>query len=504
MAMGRKQMEKIYSDMDEDLKLKMVGEFKNNTIRRRLIILSTATLAFLSLLAVTFYFNVFSLKSDIATLEDFYNLFNNVLELRRYEKNFFLGIGSDNYQQIMYYLDNIEENTERLSDSITRTVDKIGFLTFRQNFLNYRTTMKQIRMNDKQDVLKIRELGKQMVEFTQNVLDQKRTQIHGALHRTLVGFMLTTVCAIMFIFLMIHFQVVNVLLRLVSLRKATKKVAHGDFTPIDYDRRKEDEISSLIQDFNKMISEIESRQEQLLRTRRLAAIGTFSSGIAHELNNPLNNISLTADTLYDEYDSLDPAEGKELIVEIIDQTDRASSVVKNLLDFCREAIPEQQNLNIKEVIEGTAKVIRNQFRLASVWLEDYLPDSLPPVRGNKNELQQVFLNLFLNSIHAMPEGGLIHLDGGEEPKGYIRIGVNDTGSGISAEKIEHIFDPFYTTKPVGQGTGLGLSIVYGIVKKHGGYIEVRSKDKQGTTFSIFLPIAAEKDNEKDNGSSSSN
>jgi signal transduction histidine kinase len=89
----------------------------------------------------------------------------------------------------------------------------------------------------------------------------------------------------------------------------------------------------------------------------------------------------------------------------------------------------------------------------------------------------------------MPEGGLIHLDAKLEPAGYLRIDVNDTGIGIPPEKIEDIFDPFYTTKPVGQGTGLGLSIVYGIVKKHGGYIEVNSKINIGTTFSIFLPIA---------------
>ena len=121
-------------------------------------------------------------------------------------------------------------------------------------------------------------------------------------------------------------------------------------------------------------------------------------------------------------------------------------------------------------------------------MEDYIPDTLPAVRGDMKEMQQVFLNLFLNSIYAIDGGGLIHIDGKMGPPGYIQIDFNDTGCGIPDEKLGHIFDPFYTDKPVGRGTGLGLSIVYGIIKKHRGYIEVRSKVNVGTTFSIYLPI----------------
>ena len=468
----------------------MLREFKSHTIWRRLIILSGATLGFFVMLAITFAWNIASLKSDVVAIEDFYNLFNNVLELRRYEKNYLFGVGSDNFQRITFYLDSIEKDTHHLSDGIIKTVGKLDFLNFRQNLLAYRAFINKKEGGDAIDVATISHLGKTIVDFTQDILTSRRTQIHAAFNKTLFGFMMATGSIFTFIFLFIHFQVVSVLLRLASLQKATQKVANGDFTPININSGKPDEISSLIQDFNKMVAEIENRQEQLVRSRRLAAIGTFSSGIAHELNNPLNNISLTADALQEEYDTLDQDEAKEMIADIILQTDRASSVVKNLLDFCRRTPPVQERLNIKEVVEGTAKLIRNQLRLESIWLEDYIPATLPVIRGDKKEMQQVFLNLFLNSIHAISSGGgLIHIDGKMGPPGYIRVDFNDTGRGIAEEKLEHIFDPFYTDKPVGQGTGLGLSIVYGIIKKHGGYIEVRSKVNVGTTFSIFLPIA---------------
>jgi signal transduction histidine kinase len=273
------------------------------------------------------------------------------------------------------------------------------------------------------------------------------------------------------------------------VQQATKDLLRGKFTPIVDNALKNDEVSNLILAFNKMGTEIEIKQEQLVQSRKLAAIGTFSSGIAHELNNPLNNISLSADALLEEYDELTAAEAKAIVIDIILQTERASEVVKDLLDFCRDKTPTSSRLNIKNVIKATTKLIANQLRLNSIWLEDYVPDNLPLVVGDHQKLQQVFLNLFVNAIHVMPEGGLIHLDAKLEPEGYMRIDVNDTGTGIPPEKIEDIFDPFYTTKPVGQGTGLGLSIVYGIVKKHGGYIEVNSKINVGTTFAIYLPIA---------------
>ena len=281
--------------------------------------------------------------------------------------------------------------------------------------------------------------------------------------------------------------------RMSFLQKAIRDLTNDNFTPIRDSKEENDEVSELLLAFNKMASELNTKQNQLIQSRKLAAIGTFSSGIAHELNNPLNNISLSADTLLEEGNSLGVEEAKEILDDIMIQTDRASRIVKKLLDFSRDKAPETIRLNIKDVINSTVNLITNQLKINSIWVENYIPEDLPEINGDPQKLQQVFLNLFLNSIQVMPDGGLIYLEVLKEPNGYIRINVGDTGCGIAPKHQEHIFDPFYTTKEVGKGTGLGLSIVYGIIKKHGGYIEVKSKMNIGTTFSVYLPIAEQSD-----------
>ncbi|HDK43769.1 MAG TPA: two-component sensor histidine kinase, partial [Desulfobacteraceae bacterium] len=216
-----------------------------------------------------------------------------------------------------------------------------------------------------------------------------------------------------------------------------------------------------------------------------------SSGIAHELNNPLNNISLSADMLLEEYDDIPKDEAREILRDILAQTDRAGNIVRDLLDFTRDKKPTIRKLRICDVIAGAKKLIENELRLKAVHLETWKQPDLPYILGDEQKLQQVFLNLFVNAIHAMPDGGLIHVDTHAGPEGFIRVDVSDTGAGIPQEKISNIFDPFFTTRRGGTGTGLGLSIVYEIVKKHGGYIEVESQVQAGTTFSIFLPVATE-------------
>ena len=465
---------------------------KSRTISNRLVIIFVAIMCFVTLLAVAYTINIFALKANLEIIEDFYSLFNNVLELRRYEKNFIYGLGTDNLEEITFYLDTIDKDSGRLAKSIVGAVGEEKYRYFLANLTAYRRLIEHKEQISPDDAATLRRYGKEMVDFSQRFLNYKRQQFHNALHTTLYAFVMATGGVFVFILSLFFFQTQNILRRLAGLQEATREVASGNFTPIQDEMAKNDEISSLVQAFNKMAEEIETKQEQLLQAKKLAAIGTFSSGIAHELNNPLNNISLTADTLRDEYDTMDQQEALEMIDDIIVQTDRASKVVRNLLSFARETPPAQGLLDIKDVIETSADLIRNQLRLESIWLEDYVPDSLPPVHGDPQKLQQVFLNLFLNSIQAMSGGGLIHIEGKTGPEGYVQINFNDTGCGISPEKLEYIFDPFFTTKPVGKGTGLGLSIVYGIIKKHGGYVEVRSKVNIGTTFSIFLPTSADR------------
>lgn len=461
-------------------------------------LLNVLVFIFIAFLIVAYTLQFYSMEKNLLILEDFHDLFDNVLEVRRYEKNYLLGVGSENIDTILDYLDTIDEDIDRQEDNIVR-------LTGRERLGNFRTIVDEYRAifagshspgpEDAErmqiDEVSVRAKGMEMVEFTKVLLDDKQKSIRNSLKLTIIGFVVLTGDFFFFIIVGMYYQAKSVLDRIAFVQQATRNVLKGNFEPIICANDKQDEITDLIDAFNKMASELESRQEQLIQSRKLASIGTFSSGIAHELNNPLNNISLSADTLLEEYSSLSEEEVREILTDIITQTDRATEVVRNLLDFSRDNPPSTKPLHVKQIVAATRKLIANELRLKAIWLEDYIPDDLPLLMGDMHKLQQVFLNLFVNSIYVMPEGGLIHIDARQEPAGYVRINVSDTGSGIAPEKVGHIFDPFFTTKEVGKGTGLGLSIVYGIVKKHGGYIEVKSKINVGTMFSIYLPMASD-------------
>lgn len=465
------------------------------TIKNRMKLLNLMVFVFIGLLIAAYSYQLFSIENKLAILEEFHDLFDNVLEVRRYEKNHFLRVGSQNVNKLLEYLDKIDAELKRLNDNIIQVSGSGLLRQFQTNQKDYRALLvASLHANDTDSSIaaeRVRQKGNEMVMFSKKLLEDKQQRIRNYLKLTILSFILITGLFFVFIIIGLYSQARSLLERIAFIHEATKSVSKGSFQPIQYNKPEQDEITDLIHAFNKMASELDIRQEQLIQSRKLASIGTFSSGIAHELNNPLNNISLSTETLMEEGTDLTTEESQKILSDILNQTERATEVVKNLLDFSRDKKPLTQLLDVKKVIDSTKKLIANELRLNSIYLKDSVPESLPWIMGDMQKMQQVFVNLFVNSIHVMPQGGTIYIDAHEEPEGYIRIDVKDTGTGIKPENIENIFDPFYTTKEVGKGTGLGLSIVYGIVQKHDGYIEVKSKMDVGTTFSIFLPVAPE-------------
>jgi len=464
-----------------------------HTIRGRIVAVFVACLAFVVILTVFYYWNLFSIERRLAIAENFEDLFNDILEIRRYEKNFLFYRDGDSLNQNISYIGETKKLTAKLAVDMATVVGDQELQRFRSNLDSYKVMMEENldrieRKASPIEVEKIRAQGKELVDFSQNLLRIKRERIHRALTRTLsipIAFVGSLVLLIALIFQLV---VRNILKPLALIQRTTEDVARGNYTPIPYEERRRDEISELIAAFNKMAGEIESRQEEVVQSRKIAAIGTFTSGIAHELNNPINNIYLTAETLLEEYTTLSDAEANELILDVLNQADRAGDIVKNLLDFSRSERPSFADLSIAAVIDSTVKLVKNQIMVAGIGLDRKIPGDMPAIRGNLRNLQHVFLNLLLNAIQAMPGGGSIEVAASQDSPDYLRVDVKDTGIGIKPEDLEHIFDPFFTTKGVGRGTGLGLSVTYSIVKTHGGYIEVRSEVNVGTTFSVFLPV----------------
>ena len=228
----------------------------------------------------------------------------------------------------------------------------------------------------------------------------------------------------------------------------------------------------------------QATQRQLSQSEKLASIGRLAAGIAHEINNPLTSV-LTFAHLLREKENLEKQDAEDLDL-IIHEARRAADIVQGLLDFARERPAVMEPISVNSVVDRTVRLIRNQKLFRETKIETHLDSAIPPVNGDANRLQQVVLNLCLNACEAMPDGGRIDLATREE-NGEVVLEVRDTGHGIKPEDLEQIYEPFFSSKPVGQGTGLGLSVTYGIVEQHGGRIDVQSEVGVGTCFVVSLP-----------------
>ena len=228
-------------------------------------------------------------------------------------------------------------------------------------------------------------------------------------------------------------------------------------------------------------------EETLQQSEKLSSIGLLAAGVAHEVNTPLTGVSSYTQMLLGMIPETDPKHA--LLQKMQRQTDRASNIVGNLLNFSRTAGAEEfTEIEINKLLNDTLQLLEPQLRKSNVIIvKDYLDDP-PSILGSGGKLQQVFTNLILNARDAMAFGGTITLKTYAEDDRVV-VEVSDTGEGIPPENLKKVFDPFFTTKGVGNGTGLGLAVSYGIVQEHAGSIDARSENGNGTTFQIALPVA---------------
>ncbi len=306
------------------------------------------------------------------------------------------------------------------------------------------------------------------------------------------------------------------------LLACTQKVARGDLD-CTIQTASNDEIGDLARSFQKMTedlrtaraqlsawahkleNEVEHKthdlklaQAQVLRSEKLSSIGLLAAGVAHELNSPLTGILTYAHLLAKK--APDGSREKEHLKVIGNQAERCATIIRQLLDFSRERPPEKKHQDLHAVLEQALALVEHQWRSRDVTIEREFDPGLPHVFMDAGQMQQVFLNLLANAAEAMPGGGQVTLRTRAlvpaAPSGAatqtvpqeVQIAFCDTGVGIPPENIDKIFDPFFTSKEVGQGTGLGLAVSYGIIERHGGTIAVESTPGKGTTFTITLPV----------------
>jgi signal transduction histidine kinase len=262
------------------------------------------------------------------------------------------------------------------------------------------------------------------------------------------------------------------------------------------------EFESLVGSLNKMIRMLNRRSEDLIQAKKLAALGTLTSGVAHELNNPLNNISTSMQIMLEEIDAPDVEYQRTLLIDAEKEVERARDIVRALLEFSRQRAFSIKNVRFRPLVEDTLKLIKGELP-AMVKLVVEVPEDIQAAVDFRR-IQQVLLNLIFNAIQAMENGGTLTISAERCDADEFYFRVADTGVGIPPDQLRKIFDPFFSTKTVHRGgegdsriydgflnhkgTGLGLAICHGIVKKHGGRIEVHSHLDEGTAFTVYLPM----------------
>lgn len=428
-------------------------------------------------------------KIEILEIADGYMV--EIQQARRFEKNYLLY--RTDLDDALEHLKKANEILTQNSQTIEKVFGPKYFKTMVGFMSNYHDLLVQLggAQSDaerKVIVPQLREFGSEMVSFGGEFVKEEQisvTQMFALAKRIPFYFIFVLLLLMVFVLLFLTRQL---LLTLNRFMEYTKRIGEGDFSPIRPARKYKDEFTKLAEAFNHMINELDRKHNVLLESHKLRAIGTLVAGVAHELNNPLNNTLLTASMLIEDFDELDKDEKIDMIQDVINETERSQKVVRNLLDFARESEADIVPLDIQKLVHDSVALVSNQVKLAKISMTIDSEDNLPHIHGDEQKLKQVFVNLVLNAIDVLSTDGKITIAVKKDNiPGYVLVSVHDNGPGIPEIIQSRIFEPFFTTKRQNKGTGLGLSVSRGIVRKLGGSLTFSSSPEQGTTFFLSLP-----------------
>ncbi len=499
------------------------------SIRQKIILGYYAIIALIVGLAVFTFLQLRFVERKIIVGEAMSEFFDTTLEIRRFEKNFFLYEQQSDYDENVRYITRAQDLIDRNRQGFRKFASAQQISALQSRLKNYGDLMEAYARASRRDRAarntlagKIRVTGKDIITIAEEISKTERRSLQQSLsssqHNLIVSIILLSLAVI---------AVGQVLSRMVvkplkTLEESVGVIAEGRFERVAINS-KDREIVSLTQAFNKMLKELELHERHLIQSEKLASLGTLLSGVAHELNNPLSNISSSSQILGEELNEarekhhpgswfLNPEFVQTLVSQINDQTDRARNIVRSLLDFSRDREFTKETLSLSKIIEETIQFVKGQVP-AGIEIAVSVPEDIM-VHADKQRMQQAFLNLIKNALDAITTSeGTVSIkaqkrramDDFDDDKigiyNYLKyrgkcsldqdtvdIEIRDTGSGIPLEIIPKIFDPFFTTKDVGKGSGLGLFIVHEIIEEHDGCIAVDSAPGKGTTFLIRLPL----------------
>ncbi len=459
-------------------------------------------LGFMMANSVIWFFSYYSnstINNKLIIIQKKKDLLDTVLEARRYEKNFFLRENKNDLVQALAYIEKTVEKQASIENDFKGLLEDMVAVRKRTEIIKaYKKNMEELydlhNANDGnterfQQINMIKEavtrLGRELTTDIEQVEKFERERVFKLLKRSRSYLVVSLLSLFIITVLTAFFLVRNVNRPLKSIEESIQRIVSGDFNKIPKIPTG-DEFESLGDSLNDMIEELDKRKDQLVQAEKMSSLGTLTSGVAHELNNPLNNISTSIQIIREELEDPNIEFTRNLLIGVEQQIDRARDIIRALLEFSRQSEFSVEAVIFKNLVQSTMHLISGEIP-ADIEIKIDVPDTLE-AKIDPRRIQQVLLNLIINGVHSMANGGKLSINAFKDTKnGMFVFKVTDTGQGIPKNSLAKIFDPFFTTREVGKGSGLGLSIIHGIIEQHDGTIQVDSVENQGTAFRVSLP-----------------
>jgi signal transduction histidine kinase len=457
-------------------------------IKTKLIVGSCTSLALLLLLAVLAQHDMDRVVDKLRFVEVQDDLNAGFLEMRLSEKNLFLFGDKAALREIAAKIDETRAVLAKSRDRIVRGAGEANYLSLERHLDAYAAAVEQAAVADAAtpDVeAAMRETGRALREFSTTLVSRERAQVGEIIslsRHTMTVSLAAVVCTAVLAAPLLFRKVLRSLAQVERLAGA---IADGKFESIE-EPKSHDELDSVIRAVNTMSRRLSSREAEILQSKKLASLGTLTAGVAHEITNPVNNISMIAETFETLDEDLAPADRQDMVRQIQKECGRIHGIVTNLLDFSKPKAASMRQVGINALVSDTLPLVRNMLHVSNIDLQLELAPEELRVLADTAQMHQVLINLITNAIQSMRPGGRLRVTTGGQAGETARIVIADTGQGIAPDALPHIFDPFFSTKGT-EGTGLGLSVSYGIVKNHGGRLRVESTVGAGTTCFVELP-----------------
>lgn len=470
------------------------------SIKLKIILTYVVAFAIIIGLLVTTQYLMRVLETRVVVLEEVSRLEERILDLRRYEKNLFLYHDKEWGQRALSLLKDAERILASNRRSFEHAFSPESIEAFSDGLKEYQRAISayltpgsgvgakpEPKPDSRQD--RIRDIGTRLLKYAESFAKQKRYNIRKTIK--VVNSLQLAEALVVGLGLLVFGGLVlgKVVHPLKSLQDHADRIGKGDFRELET-HPQEQEIAEIYKAFNRMTRDLRKREEDLLRSRHLASLGTLLAGVAHELNNPLSNIRSTCQILTEDMGKLDEEFQRKSQIAIIEEVDKATVIVRDLLELSRGKEIVTESCNLKDLIHRALNLLHGQIP-PEIEVVVSIPED-QSIFVDRQGILQALMNVISNAVDAIDGEGRVIIEVQNVVDGKVDLVIADTGSGLEEEALNRAFDPFFTTKDVGKGTGLGLFISHGILERNKGRIIIRSTPGKGTTCVLRMPFEEER------------